>query len=115
VRHPLAAHPHHRRNGGTARKGAEGAGTGPAVGEPGLRTEDTRLGGNGSGPAQDGRSGGGHARVGDPVRRRGGAMAPPSCRPRPAGALRVPAYSTVTDLARLRGLSTSVPRARAVW
>lgn len=25
------------------------------------------------------------------------------------------AYSTVTDLARLRGLSTSVPRARAVW
>ena len=25
------------------------------------------------------------------------------------------AYSTVTDLARLRGLSTSVPRARAEW
>lgn len=25
------------------------------------------------------------------------------------------AYSTVTDLARLRGLSTSVPRAQAVW
>lgn len=24
-------------------------------------------------------------------------------------------YSTVTDFARLRGLSTSVPRARAVW
>lgn len=24
-------------------------------------------------------------------------------------------YSTVTDLARLRGLSTSVPRANAVW
>src|SRR5213595_2699692 len=24
-------------------------------------------------------------------------------------------YSTVTDLARLRGLSTSVPRAQAVW
>ncbi len=26
-----------------------------------------------------------------------------------------PPYSTVTDLARLRGLSTSVPRAQAVW
>ena len=26
-----------------------------------------------------------------------------------------PAYSTVTDFARLRGLSTSVPRASAVW
>lgn len=26
-----------------------------------------------------------------------------------------PRYSTVTDLARLRGLSTSVPRASAVW
>lgn len=25
------------------------------------------------------------------------------------------AYSTVTDLARLRGLSTSVPRTRATW
>ena len=24
-------------------------------------------------------------------------------------------YSTVTDFARLRGLSTSVPRARAAW
>jgi len=24
-------------------------------------------------------------------------------------------YSTVTDFARLRGLSTSVPRAQAVW
>ena len=24
-------------------------------------------------------------------------------------------YSTVTDLARLRGLSTSVPRAQAAW
>ena len=24
-------------------------------------------------------------------------------------------YSTVTDLAKLRGLSTSVPRARAAW
>lgn len=28
---------------------------------------------------------------------------------------RKPVYSTVTDLARLRGLSTSVPRATAVW
>jgi hypothetical protein len=28
---------------------------------------------------------------------------------------RGPGYSTVTDLARLRGLSTSVPRAHAVW
>ena len=27
----------------------------------------------------------------------------------------VPGYSTVTDLARLRGLSTSVPRNKAVW
>lgn len=27
----------------------------------------------------------------------------------------VAAYSTVTDFARLRGLSTSVPRANAVW
>ena len=25
------------------------------------------------------------------------------------------AYSTVTDLAKLRGLSTSVPRAKAAW
>lgn len=28
---------------------------------------------------------------------------------------KVPAYSTVTDLARLRGLSTSVPFASAAW
>ena len=26
-----------------------------------------------------------------------------------------PRYSTVTDFAKLRGLSTSVPRAQAVW
>ncbi|MEV5815846.1 beta-ketoacyl synthase N-terminal-like domain-containing protein, partial [Streptomyces mutabilis] len=29
--------------------------------------------------------------------------------------VRAGAYSTVTDLARLRGLSMSRPRARAVW
>ena len=31
------------------------------------------------------------------------------------GLARAGHYSTVTDFARLRGLSTSVPRARAVW
>ena len=43
------------------------------------------------------------------------------CRPITVAGLRLQAatatgvYSTVTLLARLRGLSTSVPRARAVW
>src|SRR5690606_40064852 len=35
-------------------------------------------------------------------------------KPSPHGSYPWP-YSTVTDLARLRGLSTSVPRASAVW
>src|SRR5690606_15294506 len=82
VRHPLPAHPHHRRDGGTARQGAGGAGAGPAVGEPGLRAEDTRLGGNGPGAAQDGRGGHGHPRIGRPVTRRGGVTAPPCRGPR---------------------------------
>jgi hypothetical protein len=36
-------------------------------------------------------------------------------RARSAGTSRARAYSTVTAFARLRGLSTSVPRFRAEW